>query len=173
MSTKPNILAAVDLDSHATAVIADAARLAALCQGHLVIAHVLDNAWQVEPDQPFAQRPGVARDAMVRHARASLVGMVSHLDLPTDWIEIRVETGNVTQALSEVAGALQPKYCLVGPARLGPFSPSAGLASALKERSDCEVLRVASKRRRDEEGIGAWVRHQLEETLGTPTGQGS
>ena len=173
MSTKPNILAAVDLDGHATTVIADAARLAALCQGHLVIVHVLDDAWQVQPDQPFAQRPDVVRDAMVRHARASLVGMVSHLDLPTDWIEIRVEAGPVTRALSEIAGALQPKYCLVGPARFGPFSPSAGLASALKEQSDCEVLRIAAKRAEDGGGIGAWVRQQLEGGLGAPTGQGS
>jgi K+-sensing histidine kinase KdpD len=40
--SNPIILAAVDIDARATAVIAHAARLAALCQGRLVVIHVVD-----------------------------------------------------------------------------------------------------------------------------------
>jgi hypothetical protein len=145
MPTQPSILAAVDLDRHATHVISQASRLAALCQGHLVVAHVVDDADLFMPDLPFPQRPGDAREAMARHARASLVGMVSHLDLPNDWVEIRVEVGPITQTLADVATAIQPRYCLLGPARLGPLSPTTGLVAAIGPRGDCEVLRVPTR----------------------------
>jgi hypothetical protein len=171
MPTQPIILSAVDLDGHATDVIAQGARLAALCQGHLVVVHVVDYPGGYESDNPFPQRPGDVLDAMVRHARASLVGMVNHLDLPTEWVQIRVETGSVTQTLADIAGALQPRYCLVGPARLGPLSPSAGLAAAIKGRSDCELLAVPAKPGGDEDkGLLPRLRHWLARDLGTPAG---
>ena len=97
MPNQPIIVAAVDLDRRAVPVIAHAARLAALCQGHLALVHVVDYAGGYESDHPFPQRPGGVLDDMVRHARASLVGMVSHLELPNDWVEIRVETGPVAR----------------------------------------------------------------------------
>lgn len=170
MPTQPLILAAVDLDRHATHVISQASRLAALCQGHLVLVHVIDDAGLFMPDQPFPQRPGDARDAMARHARASLVGMVSHLDLPSDWVEIRVEVGPLTQTLAGIASAIQPRYCLLGSARLGPLSPSAGLVAALGTRSDCELLTVPMRHRADDAGIIPRMRHWLGGLpLDTPT----
>ncbi len=170
MPTRPSILAAVDLDRHAVPVIAQAARLAALCQGHLVVVHVVDDAGGYGPELHFTQRPGDIQSAMARHARASLVGMVSHLDLPNDWTEIRVETGPFTRTLADLVAALQPRYCLVGPAHLGPLSPSAGLAAAIAGRSDCELLTAGS--RGAGEGLRplARVRHWLGRDLGAPAG---
>lgn len=159
MPTQPSILAAVDLDRHATHVISQASRLAALCHGHLVVAHVVDDADLFVPDQPFLQRPADARDAMARHARASLVGMVSHLDLPNAWVEIRVEVGSITRTLADIATAIQPRYCLLGPARHGPLSPSAGLVAAIGPRGDCELLTVPMRQRADDAGIIPRTRH--------------
>lgn len=145
MTTQPIILAAVDLDRRAATVIEQAARLAALCQARLVVAHVVDDAAGYETDHPFPQRPGDLRDSMTRYARAWLVGMINHLDLPNGWVEIRVETGPVTPTLADLVVALQPRYCLMGPARLGPLSPSAGLAAAIGGRSDCELMSAATR----------------------------
>jgi hypothetical protein len=131
---------------------------------------VVDDADLFMPDQPFSQRPGDAREAMVRHARASLVGMVSHLDLPNDWVEIRVEVGPIAQTLADIATAIQPRYCLLGPARLGPMSPSAGLVAAIGPRSDCELLTVPMRQRADDTGIIPRMRHWLGGLpLDTPT----
>jgi hypothetical protein len=146
MTSQPIIIAAVDIDRRAVPVIAHAARLAALCQGHLALVHVVDYAGGYESDHPFAQRPGGVLVDMVRHARASLVGMVSHLELATDWVEIRVETGPVCETLADLASALKPRYCVVGQSRFGPLSAIAGLGTALKARSDCEVLAVPATR---------------------------
>lgn len=159
MSTQPIILAAVDLDRHAPAVIEQAARLAALSQAHLVLAHVVDDAPGYASDQPFPQRPGDLRAAMERHARASLVGMVNHLDLPNAWVEVRVETGSVTPTLAALVAELQPRYCLMGPARLGPLSPSAGLAAAIGGRSRCELMTIQVKPGGEGAGLGHWLRH--------------
>jgi hypothetical protein len=170
MPNQPIIIAAVDLDRRAVPVIAHAARLAALCQGHLALVHVVDYAGGYESDHPYPQRPGGVLDEMVRHARASLVGMVSHLELPTDWVEIRVETGPVCDTLADVAGALKPRYCVVGQSRLGPLSPTAGLAAALKTRSDCEVLAVPATGEGVHHGMLARAMHWLEGDLRAPTG---
>jgi nucleotide-binding universal stress UspA family protein len=170
MPTQPIILAAVDLDRRAPGIIAHAARLAALCQGHLALVHVVDYAGGYESDHPFPQRPGGVLDDMVRHARASLVGMVSHLELPNDWVEIRVETGPVCEILADLAGALKPRYCVTGQSRFGPLSPRAGLAAALKTRSDCEVLAVPGTEEGVRHGMLARMRHWVAGDLGTPTG---
>jgi nucleotide-binding universal stress UspA family protein len=170
MLNQPIILAAVDLDRRAVPVIAHAARLAALCQGHLTLVHVVDYEGVYESDHPFPQRPGAVLDDMVRHARASLVGMVSHLELPTDWVEIRVETGPVVETLTHLAGALKPRYCVVGQSRFGLLSPTAGLAAALKTRSDCEVLAVPGTGEGVHHGMLARVMHRLAGDFGAPTG---
>jgi len=170
MPNQPIIIAAVDLDRRAVPVIAHAARLAALCQGLLTLVHVVDYAGGYEADHAFPQRPGRVLDDMVRHARASLVGMISHLDLPNDWAEIRVETGPVTDALANLAGALKPRYCVVGQARLGPLSPTADLATTLKAKSSCEVLVVPGAGERVSQGLIARVRHWMGGDLGVPTG---
>jgi nucleotide-binding universal stress UspA family protein len=161
MPTQPIILAAVDLDRHAPAIIAQAARLAALCQAHLVVAHVVDDASGYESDHPFPQRPGDLRAAIARHARAWLVGMVNHLDLANDWVEIRVEAGPLTRTLADLVVELQPRYCLLGPARLGPLSPSAGLAAAIGGRSDCELMALKALHATEGGGLGHWMRHWL------------
>ena len=86
MPNQPIIVAAADLDRRAVPVIAHAARLAALCQGHLALVHVVDYAGGYESDHPFPQRPGGVLDDMVRHARASLVGIVVIWSCPpTGW----------------------------------------------------------------------------------------
>ena len=170
MPNQPIIVAAVDLDRRAIPVIAHAARLAALCQGHLALVHVVDYAGGYESDHPFPQRPVGVLDDMVRHARASLVGIVSHLELPTNWVEIRVETGPVCETLTRLAGALQPRYCVIGQSRFGPLSPTAGLATALKTRSNCEVLAVPGTGEGVHHGMLARVMHRLAGDLGAPTG---
>jgi hypothetical protein len=161
MHTQPCVLAAVDLDHQALEVIAQAGRLAALCQGHLVVVHVVDDTGAEAPDKPFPERRGDLRQAMARHARASLVGMISHLDLPNAWVEVRVEFGAVAPTLAKIAADLQPRYCLVGPSRLGPLSPSAGLAAAIKGRSDCELLRLSGRRGGNHSGLISRVSHWL------------
>jgi hypothetical protein len=170
MTSQPIIVAAVDLDRRAVPVIAHAARLAALCQGHMALVHVVDYPGGYESDHPYPQRPGGVLEDMVRHARASLVGMVSHLELPNDWAEIRVETGPVVETLAKLAGALKPRYCVVGQSRFGLLSPTAGLAAALKTRSDCEVLAVPGTEEGVHHGMLARVMHRLAGDFGAPTG---
>lgn len=142
MPTKPTIIAAVDLDSRAPSVIAHGARLATLCGGALVVVHVVDYPGGYEADHAAPQRPDQVLEDMTRHARASLVGRVACLDLRTISPEIRVESGPVVQSLARVAAELRPRYVLVGPRRLGPLSPTGGLAAAIREAGDCELLVV-------------------------------
>ncbi len=170
MPNEPIILAAVDLDRRALPVIAHAARLAALCQGHLALVHVVDYAGGYESDHPSPQRPGRVLEDMIRHARASLIGMVSHLELPTNPVEVRVEAGPVVETLGDLAGALKPRYCVVGQTRLGPLSSTAGLSAALKARANCEVLVVPGAGERTRGGLLARVRHWLGRDWGVPTG---
>jgi nucleotide-binding universal stress UspA family protein len=170
MPNQPIIIAAVDLDRRAVPVIAHAARLAGLCQGYLALVHVVDYAGGYESDHPFPQRPGAVLDDMVRHARASLVGMVSHLELPNDWVEIRVETGPVVETLAGLARALKPRYCVIGQSRLGPLSPTAGLAAALKTRSDCAVLAVPGTGEAVHHGLLTRMRHWVAGDFGAPRG---
>lgn len=165
MTTQPTILAAVDLDRQAAAVITRAARLASLCRARLVVAHVVEEVSGYQPDQPFTQRPAGLRAATQRHARAWLVGMLNHLDLPNDRLAIRVEAGPLSQTLADLVEELQPRYCLLGSARLGPFSPSAGLPEAIGGRSDCELLAIKGQHGGGDEGLGHWVRHWLDQWL--------
>ncbi|MGE5153031.1 MAG: universal stress protein [Bdellovibrio bacteriovorus] len=161
MTTQPIILAAVDLDRRAAAVIEQAARLAALCQARLAVAHVVDDAAGYEADHTFPQRPGDLRESMTRYARAWLVGMINHLDLPNGWVEVLVETGPVTATLAALVVELQPRYCLMGPARLGPLSPSAGLAAAIGGRSRCELMTIQAKPGGEGVGLGRWLRQWI------------
>jgi hypothetical protein len=161
MTTQPMILAAVDLDRHAANVIEQAARLAALCQARLVVAHVVDGAPGYESDHPFPQRPGDLREAMTRYARAWMVGVINHLDLSNEWVEIRIETGPLTRTLMDLVVGLQPRYCLLGPARLRPLSPSAGLAAAIGGRSDCELMRIHDQLGGEGSGFGHWMRQWI------------
>ena len=46
--------------------------------------------------------------------------MVRHLELASNWMETRAETGPVVETLAGLAGVLKPRYCLVGQSRLGP-----------------------------------------------------
>ena len=148
MPTKPTIVAAVDLDSRAVSVIAHGARRAELCGGALVVVHVVDYPAGYEADHAVPQRPDQVLEDMRRHARASLIGRVACLDLPKISPEIRVETGPVVQSLARVAAELQPRYVLVGPRRLGPLSPTGGLAAAIRDAGDCELLVVPVDGRR-------------------------
>jgi hypothetical protein len=170
MPDQPIIIAAVDLDRRAVPVLAHAARLAALCQGHLVLVHVVDYVGGFESDLPFPERPGAVLDDMVRHARTSLVGMVSHLELDPKWVEVRVESGPVVETLGGLAGNLKPRYCVVRQSRLGQLSPIAGLSTALKARSDCEVLAVPGTPVGVGKAILARMRHWVGADLGAPTG---
>lgn len=175
MPAQTTILAAVDLDRHARRVISQAARLALQCQGHLVVAHVVRETANHESDLPFPQRPGDLCQAMVRHARACLVGMVNHLDLPDTWVEIRVESGALIQSLAKIATELRPRYCLIAPARLGPLSPSAGLAAVIEGLSGCTLLRISGGEGDTGGGLPHRVRHWLAGVLQTPglqAGQG-
>ena len=138
----PVVLAAVDLDQRATAVIVRAADLAATCQGRLVLIHVVDYQGGYAPDQPFTQRPDQVLEQMARHSRYALLGMVMRLSLPSDWVEILVETGPLAPTLAQRAAALNARYLAVGRARLGPLSPTATLAPMLEARPGCELVVV-------------------------------
>lgn len=170
--SNPIILAAVDLDTRASAVIAHAARLAALCQGRLVVVHVVDYAGGYEDDHGLPQPQGAVLADMVRHARASLLGMVYNLELETDWVEIQVPTGPVAGTLADLAATRHPRYVLVGSARWGILSATAGLGAALKARNGGELLVVPAV-----DGVAplspvARVRHWLGQDLTVPTGPG-
>jgi hypothetical protein len=140
----PLFIAAVDLDTRACGVIAHAAKIAALCQGRLMVVHVVDYPGGYEPDQPSSQPHGAVLRDMVRHARASLMGMILHLDLPTDWIEIQVQTGPTVETLAALAGAYHPRYVLIGRARWGILSCTADLDAALAAGNGGKVLAVSS-----------------------------
>lgn len=161
MSTEPIIIAAVDLDSRAPSVILHAARLTALCGGRLVVVHVVDYQGVYEADHAVPQRPDKILEDMTRHARASLVGLVSCLDLPDALLEIRVETGPLLAALTRVSAALRPRYVLAGPHRLGPLSPTGGLAAAIRDASDAELLVVPCDGRGALAGMLTRARHWL------------
>ncbi|MFZ0789043.1 MAG: universal stress protein [Chromatiaceae bacterium] len=161
MQIKPTIIAAVDLDSRAPSVIAHGARLAALCGGRLVVVHVVDYPGGYEADHAVPQRPDQVLEDMTRHARASLVGRVACLDLPKISPEIRVETGPVVQSLARVAAELRPRYVLVGPRRLGPLSPTAGLAAATRDAGDCELLVVPDDGHRARSRLLVRAKHWL------------
>jgi len=99
--------------------------------------------------------------------------MVSHLELPNEWVEIRVETGPVVETLARLAGSLKPRYCVVSQSRFGLLSPTAGLAAALKTGSDGEVLAVPAAEQGVRHGMLARVMHRLAGNLGAPTGHTS
>jgi nucleotide-binding universal stress UspA family protein len=170
--SNPIILAAVDLDARASAVIVHAARLAALCQGRLVVVHVVDYAGSYEDDHGFPQPPGAVLADMVRHARASLLGRVYHLELATDWVEIQVPTGPVADTLTELAAARHPRYVLIGSARWGLLSSTAGLADTLKVRNAGQLLVVPGIDGAAPQGLMARVRRRLGQDLAVQTGPG-
>jgi nucleotide-binding universal stress UspA family protein len=142
MPNHPTIIAAVDLDSRACGVIDHAAKLAALCQGDLLVVHVVDYEGGYESDHIPHHSPQQVLSDMVRHARASLVGLVHHLDLPTSPVEIRVESGPTASTLIALAATIRPRYVLVGHSRWGLLSPTSGLASTLESQAGCELLVV-------------------------------
>ena len=181
--SNPIILAAVDIDARARAVIAHAARLAALCQGRLVVIHVVDYTGGDEDDHGLPQPPGAvladmvrharaSLSGMVRHARASLSGMVYHLELAKDWVEIQVPTGPVVDTLTDLASAWRPSYVLVGAARWGVLSTTAGLGAALKARNGGALLVVPAVDGVAPQGLMARVRHWLGQDLPHPAGPG-
>ncbi len=170
--SNPIILAAVDIDARARAVIAHAARLAALCQGRLVVIHVVDYTGRDEDDHGLPQPPGAVLADMVRHARASLSGMVYHLELAKDWVEIQVPTGPVVDTLTDLASAWRPSYVLVGAARWGVLSTTAGLGAALKARNGGALLVVPAVDVVAPQGLMARVRHWLGQDLPHPAGPG-
>jgi len=170
--SSPLFLAAVDLDTRACGVIAHAARLSALCQGRLMVVHVVDYPGGYEPDQPRAQPQGAVLQDMVRHARASLMGMILHLDLPTDWIEIQVRTGPRVRTLAELAGACHPRYVLIGRPRWGLLSGIAGLDAALQGCNGGPVLAVSGERGTLGDGLLDRLRHWSGRDRFVPAGPG-
>lgn len=170
--SNPIILAAVDIDARATAVIAHAARLAALCQGRLVVVHVVDYTGGDEDDHGLPQPPGAVLADMVRHARATLSGMVHHLELAKDWVEIQIPTGSVVETLADLAAAWHPNYVLIGAARWGVLSTTAGLGAALKARNGGALLVVPALDGVASQGLMARVRHWLGQDLSLPAGPG-
>ena len=159
MRTQPLIIAAVDLDHCATTIIEQAAHLATLCQGQLTLVHIVDYPGGCEADHPVPVRPGQVLADMTRHARASLVGMIHHLDLPIDAVRVRVETGPLVDTLAGLVAEVQPRYLLIGPRRLGPLSPSAGFASAISPHSACEILVVPAGARPRRRELLSRIRH--------------
>jgi len=171
MFTQPVILAAVDLDSRAIQVIERAARLAALCHGRLVVAHLVDHRVPMEADLPFSQPQEEVRADMVRYARASLVGMLNSLDLPNTLSEVRIETGPVIEGIEALVSRLGPRYCVIGHPRLRPLGATVGLAAALHSRGDCELVEVPGNSTLDRRRPVGRARRWLAANLGVPAGQ--
>ncbi|CAK0746301.1 hypothetical protein CCP3SC1_150036 [Gammaproteobacteria bacterium] len=140
--SQPIILAAVDLDHRASTVITHANRLAALCQGHLMVVHIVDYDSVYEDDHGFPQPPGKIREDMIRHARMSLFGMIHHLNLSTNLIEIQVKTGPVVDTLIDLAATIHPRYVLIGASRFGILGSTTGLVTAFNAGSNGQLLVV-------------------------------
>lgn len=161
MQNRLIIVAAVDLDARAAGVIQHAAKLAALCQGDLLVAHVVDYSGGYEGDHvPLHRTQGVIGD-MVDHARASLADLVLELDLPAPQIAIRVEPGPTVDTLVALVAAVQPRYLLLGHSRWGALSPTSGLAGILESRSSCEILVVPRPAPASRPGLVQRLQHWL------------
>ena len=142
MSNRPTIVAAVDLDGDAIGIVRRAAKLAARCDGRLVIAHVVDHRPGYESDQVPVVAASEVEEQMVRYARAWLRGLTYHLELPQ--ADVAVSTGRPFASLVELAIQLRPLYVVVGRSRWGFLSRFAGLSRALEKiGSGCDVLVVA------------------------------
>jgi nucleotide-binding universal stress UspA family protein len=140
--SSPCVVAAVDLNARAEGVVRRAAKLAAMCQGALVIAHVVDHRAGYESDQVPLVPQSEVRAQMVRYARAWLVGLACHIDPAVGDVEIVVEVGRPRERLAALAKARHARYLLVGRSRWGLLSPVAGLVKALSGVGGCDVLAV-------------------------------
>ncbi len=142
MSSHHTIIAAVDLNGDALGVVRRAARLAARCNGRLVLAHVVNHRPGYETDQfPPIPATEVERD-MVRYAQAWLRGLAHHLELPQ--AEVSVSAGNPVEDIVALSERRRPQYVVVGRSRWGFLSRLAGLSRALdRSAAGCDVLVVA------------------------------
>jgi nucleotide-binding universal stress UspA family protein len=121
MSRQDSIVAAVDLDARAEGIVHHAARLASLTRAHLILLHV------VSPPDPgtiaggealsqHADRVGFASD---RQARAWLMGMACHLELPR--FEILVCRGPLRPRILDVIREHHPRCLIAGPGLWGGY----------------------------------------------------
>lgn len=147
MSAGPCLIAAVDLNGRAEGIIQRAARLARFGNLRLVVTHVVEHHTGFESDHvPFAT-PAQLRAALARDARAWLLGLMHHLEMPET--EIVVAEGRVGEALAALAVEQRARTIVTGTLKWGAISKLAGLAADPRLRSlRCDVLHVG------EEGAG-------------------
>jgi nucleotide-binding universal stress UspA family protein len=142
MPKRPAIIAAVDLDGAAVGIVRRAARLAARCDGELLIFHAVDHRPGHECDQVPLIPAAEVEAEMVRYAHAWLIGLLHHLDLPA--AAIAVKPGRPVDTLCELAATLHPLYVVVGRSRWGLLSPFSDLPKVLKRTGcDCDLLVIA------------------------------
>jgi nucleotide-binding universal stress UspA family protein len=144
MTATPTIVAAVDLNPKAESVLQRAIKLAALCQAHLVVVHAVDYQPGMEDeDHVPAHTPEEVRASLVRAARAWLLGLVHHLDVPS--VEIVVEQGHPSEVIATLADQRGARYVVAGHPRWGALTPIARLERDPRIRAvDCDVLSVGS-----------------------------
>lgn len=147
--TLPTIVSAVDLDAQASGIIRYGAKLAAFSRGELLVVHVVDYQSDFASDLVLVQSSRQGVFDMMRHARASLIGLVHHLELPTSRVGIRVESGPTISTLVELVSTLHPRFFLVGQSRWGLLSTTQALTEAVAAQSGCELVIVPSTAQQD------------------------
>lgn len=156
MSTRPCLIAAVDLSPSAEGIIRRAAHLAALCQAHLTLFHAVDFHAGYETDHVPFRTPDEVRTQMRRRARAWLLGLACCLDVRE--VEILVRAGRVRDELIGFATERQARYILTGISRWGPLSPLAGLARDPRLVAlGCDLLSTGSEGSRWERVMSDWL----------------
>jgi universal stress protein A len=141
MTDQSLIVAAVDLDAKAGGIARRAARLARHCGGRLQLVHIVDHRPGCESDQLPLVNAADVESQMQRYARAWLLGLACHLDLPE--ATITVLAGRPFDRLLDLARAARPSYVVVGRSRWSLLSPLAGLSDALATAGiECDVLAV-------------------------------
>jgi hypothetical protein len=143
MSERPCLIAAVDLNDQAAAVLRRASKLAALCRADLVVAHVVDYHSGYESDHAPFHTPSEVRSSLIRCARAWLLGLLHHLDIPAlETVELVVIAGRPLDAIASLAAERSPQFIMTGRSAWGGFSPLAGLSRDPRVRAQgCDVLR--------------------------------
>lgn len=141
MSHSPVVIAAIDLDSRAEGIIRQAARNAAAGGMHLLVAHVVDHLGLFESDHIPVYNRAELKASLERYARAWVLGLLHHLDLPS--VEVVVRTGNPRQEIATLAEERGARTVVAGKSWVGPFGALAGLAADKRIRAlGCEVLTV-------------------------------
>jgi hypothetical protein len=141
MGDKAYVIAALDLNEEAVRVVRRAARLADWCHARLILVHVVEHHSGFETDHVPFLTPGQVRETMQREARAWLLGLACHLELPR--VEILVPSGRLGPVLADLALERRARCLVTGPSRWGNHSKLVPLAQDRRLlEAGCELVRL-------------------------------